>query len=163
MPTPAQPRQAVVAWREAPAASAAAASAVRVVTEAGAAGGAGGAGGGAGGMRGGGGGGRGGPGALGDRLALANRMRQDLPHGNASYTLGGSPFDAAPYALNGRAVTEPTYLQQRFGGSIGGQFKIPHLFDLGSRTLVLPQLLGQPIEQLVQRVLHGSERCRSGR
>jgi trimeric autotransporter adhesin len=88
-------------------------------------------GGGPGGMRG---GGRGGPGALGDRLALANRMQQDRPHGNASYTLGGSPFDAAPYPLNGRATTEPSYLQQRFAGSIGGQFKIPHLFDLGPRT-----------------------------
>jgi trimeric autotransporter adhesin len=94
-------------------------------------GGAGGPGGGPGGMRG---GARGGPGALGDRLALANRMQQDRPRGNASYTLGGSPFDAAPYPLNGRAVTEPTYLQQRFSGSIGGQLKIPHLFDLGPRT-----------------------------
>jgi len=85
-----------------------------------------------GGMRGG--GQRGGPGALGDRLALANRMQQDRPHGNASYQLGGSPFDAAPYPLNGKQQTAPTYLQQRFGGSIGGQFKVPHLFDLGSRT-----------------------------
>ncbi len=88
-------------------------------------------GGGPGGMRG---GARGAPGALGDRLALANRMRQDRPRGNASYTLGGSPFDATPYPLNGRATTEPDYLQQRFSGSIGGQFKIPHLFDLGTRT-----------------------------
>jgi trimeric autotransporter adhesin len=90
-----------------------------------------------GGQRGGGqrgGGQRGGPGTLGERLALADRMRQDRPHGNASYTLGGSPFDAAPYPLNGRPTTEPSYLQQRFGGSIGGQFKIPHLFDLGPRT-----------------------------
>jgi hypothetical protein len=81
-----------------------------------------------------GGGQRGGPGVLGDRLALANRMRQDRPHGNASYTLGGSPFDAAPYSLTGQPTTKPSYLQQRFSGSIGGQLKIPHLFDLGSRT-----------------------------
>ncbi len=94
---------------------------------------AGGAGGGGrgGGMRG---GQRGGPGTLGDRLALANRMQQDRPHGNVSYQLGGSPFDAAPYPLNGRQTAEPSYLQQRFAGSIGGQFKIPHLFDLGPRT-----------------------------
>lgn len=77
---------------------------------------------------------RGGPGALGDRLALANRMQQDRPHGQASYMFGGSPLDAAPYSLNGQATSKPTYLQQRFSGSIGGQFKIPHLFDLGSRT-----------------------------
>ena len=81
-----------------------------------------------------GGGGRGGPGALGDRLALANRMQQDRPRGGASYQLGGSPLDAAPYSLTGNPVTKPDYLQQRFTGSIGGQFKIPKLFDLGSRT-----------------------------
>ncbi len=82
----------------------------------------------------GGGGARGGPGALGDRLALANRMRQDRPRGGASYQVGGSPFDAAPYSLTGNPVTQPNYLQQRFTGSIGGQFKIPKLFDLGTRT-----------------------------
>ena len=81
-----------------------------------------------------GGGGRGGPAALGDRLALANRMRQDRPRGGASYQVGGSPLDAAPYSLTGYPVTKPNYLQQRFTGSIGGQFKIPGLFDLGSRT-----------------------------
>jgi hypothetical protein len=93
-----------------------------------------------GGMRGGGPGGgerggqRGGPGALGDRLALANRMRQDRPRGGASYQIGGSPLDAAPYSLTGYPVTQPDYLQQRFTGSIGGQAKIPGLFDLGTRT-----------------------------
>jgi hypothetical protein len=81
-----------------------------------------------------GGGARGGGGALGDRLALANRMRQDRPRGGASYQVGGSPFDAAPYSLTGTPVTQPDYLQQRFTGSIGGQFKIPKLFDLGTRT-----------------------------
>ncbi len=81
-----------------------------------------------------GGGQRGGPGALGDRLALADRMRQDRPRGGASYQVGGSPLDAAPYSLTGYPVTQPDYLQQRFTGSIGGQFKVPGLFDLGSRT-----------------------------
>jgi trimeric autotransporter adhesin len=89
-----------------------------------------------GGQRGGGGmrGGMRGAGGLGDRLALANRMRQDRPRGNLSYTLGGSPFDASPYSLTGQPVTKPTYFQQRISGSIGGQFKVPHLFDLGPKT-----------------------------
>jgi hypothetical protein len=82
-----------------------------------------------GGQRGGGAGGR-----LGDRLAFANRMRQDQPHGQLSYTLGGSPLDAALYSLTGQPVNKPSYLQQRIAGSVGGQFKIPHLFDLGPRT-----------------------------
>ncbi len=81
-----------------------------------------------------GGGPRGGPGGFADRLAFANRMRQDRPHGQLSYTLGGSPLDAAPYSLNGQPVTKPSYLQQRIAGSVGGQFKIPHLFDLGPRA-----------------------------
>ncbi len=97
-------------------------------------GGMGGPGGGMGGRGGPGAGGRGGPAALGERLALANRMRQDRPRGGASYQVGGSALDAAPYSLTGRPITQPDYLQQRFTGTIGGQFKIPKLFDLGSRT-----------------------------
>jgi len=54
--------------------------------------------------------------------------------GQASYTLGGSMFDARPYALNGQDVQEPDYTSHRFGVSIGGPAKIPGLFDLGSRS-----------------------------
>ena len=92
---------------------------------------AGGPGGGRGGM---GGGGQRGGGAVGDRLAFANRMRQGQLQGQVSYQLGGSPLDAAPYSLNGQPVNKPHTLQQRITGSVGGQFKIPHLFDLGPRT-----------------------------
>ena len=83
----------------------------------------------------GGGGGRGGPGEgpLAGRLAMAGQQNNRL-RGNASYTLGGSPLDAAPYSLNGIAQRKPDYLQQRFSGSIGGPFKIPGLIDLGTRT-----------------------------
>ncbi len=80
-------------------------------------------------------GGMGGPrGGLNDRLTIANRLRQGRLMGQLSYTLGGSPLDAAPYSLNGQPTTKPSYLQQRIAASVGGQFKIPHLFDLGSRT-----------------------------
>jgi hypothetical protein len=92
---------------------------------------AGGPGGGRGGM---GGGGQRGGGAVGDRLNFANRMRQGQLQGQASYQVGGSPFDAAPYSLNGRPVDKPSTLQQRITASVGGQFKVPHLFDLGPRT-----------------------------
>jgi hypothetical protein len=94
----------------------------------------GGFGGGPGGGRGGMGGGQRGGGALGDRLAFANRMRQGQLQGQVSYTLGGSPLDASPYSLNGQPVNKPSYLQQRITAAVGGQFKIPHLFDLGPRT-----------------------------
>jgi hypothetical protein len=80
-------------------------------------------------------GGMGGPrGGLNDRLALANRLREGRLLGQLSYTVGGSPLNAAPYSLNGQPTTKPTYLQQRIAASVGGQFKIPHLFDLGSKT-----------------------------
>ncbi len=81
-----------------------------------------------------GGGGQRGGGALANRLAFANRMRQDQLHGQVSYQVGGSPFDAAPYSLNGKPTNKPNTLQQRITASVGGQFKIPHLFDLGPRT-----------------------------
>jgi hypothetical protein len=86
------------------------------------------------------GGGRGGMGggmrggSLADRLAFANRMRTNQLHGQASYQVGGSALDASPYSLNGQPTTKPGYLQQRITASVGGQFRIPHLFDLGPRT-----------------------------
>jgi hypothetical protein len=97
-------------------------------------GGAGGFGGGPGGGRGGMGGGQRGGGALGDRLNFANRMRQGQLQGQASYQIGGSPLDAAPYSLTSKPNPKESYLQQRITASVGGQFKIPHLFDLGPRT-----------------------------
>ena len=90
--------------------------------------------GGPGGGRGGMGGGQRGGGALGDRLAFANRMRQGQLQGQVSYQVGGSPLDAAPYSLTGKPNPKESYLQQRITASVGGQFKIPHLFDLGPRT-----------------------------
>ena len=94
-----------------------------------------------------GGGQRGGEGGrLSDRLAFANRMRQDQLHGQLSYTLGGSPLDAAPYSLTGQPVNKPSYLQQRITAAVGGQFKIPHLFDLGPRTSFFLNYNGQSLD-----------------
>lgn len=98
-------------------------------------GGMGGMGGGPGGMggRGGmGGGPEGGPGL--PRLAMAGRMANNRPRGMVNYTLGGSMLNAAPYALTGQAVSEPEFLQQRVGLTVGGPVKIPGLFDWGTNT-----------------------------
>ena len=75
-----------------------------------------------------------GPPGLAGRLALGAQAQNNRPRGQFFYTLGGSPLDAAPYSLTGQPVDKPQYLQQRFAGSIGGQLKIPKLFDLGPRT-----------------------------
>ena len=45
-----------------------------------------------------------------------------------------SSRDAAPYSLTGKPNPKESYLQQRLTASVGGQFKIPHLFDFGPRT-----------------------------
>ena len=104
-------------------------------------GGAPGMGGGPGGGPGGGGGrgGMGGPGMQGlagaaGRLQMAGRLAQNRPRGQVTYNLGGSPFNAQPYALNGQSPAQPTNIQQRFGANIGGPFKIKGLFDAGPRA-----------------------------
>ncbi len=95
----------------------------------------------------GGGGPGGGPGgrgqdALAGRLALAGQMRQNRARGQATYTLSGSPLDAAPYPLAGRTRAKPEYLQQRVGASLGGPLKIPGLFDAGPRSNVFVSYSG---------------------
>jgi trimeric autotransporter adhesin len=45
-----------------------------------------------------------------------------------------SNFDSAPYALNGQATSKPSYLQQRFGATIGGPLTIPKLLPSDTRT-----------------------------
>jgi hypothetical protein len=98
---------------------------------AGAGGGRGGFGGGPGGFGGGGfPGGAGGPGGFG----FGGRGGAQRLQGSANYTLGGSMLDATPYALNGRTVQKPEYVQQRFGESIGGPLRIPAIISGGTRT-----------------------------
>lgn len=50
------------------------------------------------------------------------------PHGTLYYSVGDSALNAAPYSLTGEPVTKPGYLQQRFGGAIGGPLSIPKLY-----------------------------------
>jgi hypothetical protein len=78
-----------------------------------------------------GGGGPGGPGGFGGLGGMRGGGRMQ---GTGNYNLGGSMFDAAPYPLNGRVRTQPEYVQQRYGASIGGPLNIPHVFKGGTRT-----------------------------
>jgi hypothetical protein len=114
----------------------------------------GGRGGGFGGMGGGPGGMRGGPGGPGgfrnltpeQRAALMERMRNMNPQarnfgnrrrsaqpalrGMATYQVGNSAFDAAPYSFSGQDVGKPAYGTNRFGVMLGGPLKIRRLIDL---------------------------------
>jgi hypothetical protein len=80
------------------------------------------------------GGGRGGGPALAGRLGMAARGQNNRPRGQFTYNLSGSMLDAAPYPFRAASATKPNYLQQRFGLNVGGQLKIPGLFDAGPRT-----------------------------
>jgi trimeric autotransporter adhesin len=90
--------------------------------------------GGGGGGRGFGGGGRGGGGVPGGgRGAFLGRGRGQNPvQGSANYTFGGSTFDAAPYPLRANTQSNPEYVRQQFGATVGGPLRLPG-YD-GSRT-----------------------------
>ena len=94
--------------------------------------GAGGFGGGFGGFGGGGfGGGFGGGGRGGGRRG---RFDINRPHGSLYYSGGNSALDAAPFSLTGQPATKAGYVQNSFGGSIGGPLNIPHIYQGGTKT-----------------------------
>ena len=70
-----------------------------------------------------------GDGGIGGRLGGAARLQ-----GSLTYTIGGSPLNAAPFALRGEEREEEDYLSQRFGATLGGPLKIPGLYDGTRRT-----------------------------
>jgi hypothetical protein len=69
------------------------------------------------------------------------RGRSNRPWGSFFYNLGGSPFDASPYPLNG-SRQKADYLQQRFGAMLGGPLKIPGVYDGTSRTAFFLSYMG---------------------
>jgi trimeric autotransporter adhesin len=82
-----------------------------------------------------GGGGFGGGGA-GRPMTITGRRGFDInhPHGSIYYGIGDSALNAAPYALAGEPATKPGYLQNSFGGSIGGPLNIPKIYHGGTKT-----------------------------
>src|SRR5579871_857577 len=90
---------------------------------------------GAGGGFGGGAGGFGGGGS-GRAFSIGGRRGFDInrPHGSIYYGIGDSALNAAPYALAGEPATNPAYVQNSFGGSIGGPLNIPKIYHGGAKT-----------------------------
>lgn len=76
-----------------------------------------------------GGGGRGGAGGLGGRGGGGNRLQA-----SAAYSLGGSMFDASPYALRGEVAEDRQYLQQNASTTVGGPLRIPGVYNGTNRT-----------------------------
>ncbi|HKW19073.1 MAG TPA: TonB-dependent receptor [Terriglobales bacterium] len=56
------------------------------------------------------------------------------PHGSIYYGLGDSDLNAAPYALAGEPAQNPSYIQNSFGGSVGGPLNIPKIYHGGDKT-----------------------------
>jgi trimeric autotransporter adhesin len=56
------------------------------------------------------------------------------PHGSVYYGVGDSALNASPFALTGQPTEKPGYLQNSFGGSVGGPLNIPHIYHGGSKT-----------------------------
>ncbi|MGA7301488.1 MAG: hypothetical protein WBX10_14350, partial [Candidatus Sulfotelmatobacter sp.] len=103
-------------------------------------GGFGGPGGGRGGGFGGGGGG-GGPMIFGRRGFDSNR-----PHGSLYYGVGDSALNASPFSLTGQPTEKPSYLQNSFGGSVGGPLNIPHIYHGGAKTFYFINYNGKRAE-----------------
>ncbi len=54
-------------------------------------------------------------------------------HGTVYYSANDAALNAAPFSLTGEPSPNPAYLQQRFGGNVGGPLIIPHVYN-GSKT-----------------------------
>jgi hypothetical protein len=97
--------------------------------------------GGSGGRSGGRGFGGGGPMIFGRRDFDSNR-----PHGSLYYGAGDSALNASPYSLTGQPTEKPAYLQNSFGGSVGGPLNIPKLYQGGSKTFYFMNYNGKRSE-----------------
>jgi trimeric autotransporter adhesin len=95
----------------------------------------------------GGGGGRGGP------MIITGRRGFDInhPHGSIYYGVGDSALNAAPFELTGEPPVNPSYLQNSFGGSLGGPLNIPRIYHGGAKTFFFINFNGKhgenPFEQ----------------
>ena len=68
------------------------------------------------------------------------------PHGSLYYGVGDSALNASPYSLTGAPKEKPAYLQNSFGGSVGGPLNIPHLYRGGSKTFYFVNYNGRRSE-----------------
>ncbi|HEY6338725.1 MAG TPA: TonB-dependent receptor [Candidatus Sulfotelmatobacter sp.] len=90
------------------------------------------------------GGGRGGGFGGGGPMIFGRRgFDSNRPHGSIYYGVGDAALNAAPYSLTGQPVGKPGYLQNSFGGSVGGPLNIPHIYHGGSKTFYFVNFNGR--------------------
>jgi trimeric autotransporter adhesin len=68
------------------------------------------------------------------------------PHGSLYYGVGDSALNASPFSLTGQPTEKPAYLQNSFGGSVGGPLNIPHLYHGGTKTFYFINYNGKRAE-----------------
>lgn len=77
-----------------------------------------------------------GGGGGGRAMNITGRRGFDInhPHGSIYYGIGDSALNATPYALQGEPASNPGYVQNSFGGSVGGPLNIPRIYHGGTKT-----------------------------
>jgi trimeric autotransporter adhesin len=80
--------------------------------------------------------GGGGRGGFGGGPMVFGRRGFDInrPHGSVYYGVGDAALNASPFSLTGQPTEKPGYLQNSFGGSVGGPLNIPHIYHGGTKT-----------------------------
>ena len=68
------------------------------------------------------------------------------PHGSLYYGVGDSALNASPFSITGQPTEKPAYLQNSFGGSLGGPLNIPHIYHGGSKTFYFINYNGKRAE-----------------
>jgi trimeric autotransporter adhesin len=68
------------------------------------------------------------------------------PHGSIYYGVGDSALNASPFSITGQPTEKPAYLQNSFGGSVGGPLNIPHIYHGGSKTFYFVNYNGKRAE-----------------
>lgn len=78
-------------------------------------------------------------------MTITGRRGFDInhPHGSIYYGVGDGALNAAPYSLTGAPVIKPAYLQNSFGGSLGGPLNIPHIYHGGAKTFFFANYNGK--------------------
>src|ERR1700689_4764383 len=99
-----------------------------------------------GGVGGGAGGGGFGGGGFGRRGFGRRGFDSNRPHGSLYYGVGDAALNASPFSITGQPTEKPAYLQNSFGGSVGGPLNIPHIYHGGTKTFYFINYNGRRAE-----------------
>ena len=79
-------------------------------------------------------------------FGLGAALTATAPHGSLYYGVGDAALNASPFSITGQPTEKPAYLQNSFGGSVGGPLNIPHIYHGGSKTFYFVNYNGRRAE-----------------